>query len=183
MWPSAATCCCCNPVSSWCFCHFWSFFCCYIPGMTGIPSVLALMLLLAFICCWDHAVVDIWVLILVFPHCCRLLYCGVPAVYGMCAAIGFSAVAGVLLLLTSLLLLVFYYCCWCLFCCWRPCSGKRSFMLLCDILQICRHLRWYRWQICYRYQRHRLQIYQLCAGSAPWLPNISANFRKNLKRS
>jgi hypothetical protein len=54
------------------------------------------------------AVVVICVVLLVFPHCCRLFCCGVPTVYRIYAAIGFFAVAaaGALLLLTSLLLLV-----------------------------------------------------------------------------
>ncbi len=35
--------------------------------------------------------------------------------------------------------------------------------------QICRRCRWYRWKICHRYQR------------APWIANISANFRKKFE--
>ncbi len=41
-----------------------------------------------------------------FRRCWCVLCCGSPAVFSIHAAIGFSAVAGVLILLTSLLLLV-----------------------------------------------------------------------------
>jgi hypothetical protein len=55
---------------------------------------------------------------------------------------------------------------------------------------------WHRWQICRRHRWHRWQLINntseaggkfatrvVDTGGAPWLGNISANFRKNSKRS
>ncbi len=60
--------------------------------------------------------------------------------------------------------------------------------------KICRQCRWYRWQICRRCRWYRRQFATVVidtgrttgvndTGGAPWLANISANFRKNSKRS
>ncbi len=62
--------------------------------------------------------------------------------------------------------------------------------------KICRQCRWYRWQICRRCRWYRRQFATgvintggkfatgvVDTGGAPWLANISANFRKNSKRS
>ncbi len=48
--------------------------------------------------------------------------------------------------------------------------------------KICRPCRWYRWQICHQSSWTRRKICRRCRG-APWLANISVNFRKNLKWS
>ena len=51
--------------------------------------------------------------------------------------------------------------------------------------KICRRCRWYRWQIFRRCRWYRRQFATgvIDTGGAPWLANISANFRKNSKWS
>ncbi len=61
---------------------------------------------------------------------------------------------------------------------WTP-LGSRVNIYINFCLQVHRR-HWYRRQFCRRCRWHRWQI---CHRGAPWLANISANFRKNSKRS
>ncbi len=180
VWRSAATCCCCLPFSSCCWPPWYG----WRPFSFSTHAIVAdvMLLVTSVFKSWCFHIVVVSSVVASQLLCCHWLFCCCwgPAVGTIPSAPGVATVFGVPAVASD------SSCCCVALCCWQR-------------WQICRHLRWYRWQIFHRY-RTTSQVANLPPSSlipvtnfppvsnnvtggkfATCVPAVHLDFRKSLR--